>query len=123
MHRRNPDARCSFAWDLTQKPVTIRGDHAGMSTTQHGLVRRHVEWWADHVERRMLGNARRAKGHNVGPAKPPWSRARFLSYLWANAPDYLGAEELADTFERAIAAARGNPSRFRQEIEPVTRPT
>ena len=81
------------------------------------VVAAHIEWWADHVERRLLGNARRAKGHNTGQPKPAWDRARFVRYLATNAPGYPGAAELADKFEEAIAEAHGNPARFRQELD------
>jgi hypothetical protein len=79
-------------------------------------INAHIEWWADHVERRMLGNVRHAKGHNSGRPKEVWNRAQFLRYIWAKAPDYPG-EELADKFEQALAAARGNPARFRRQVE------
>jgi hypothetical protein len=81
------------------------------------VVGDHVEWWADHVERRLLGNVRRAKGYNTGPPKPAWDRTKFVRYLAANAPDYGEAAALADKFEAAIAAAHGNPTRFRQELD------
>jgi hypothetical protein len=80
------------------------------------VVREHKEWWADHVERRMLGNVRRAKGYKTGPPKEVWNRAQFVRGLVAAAPDYPAAE-LADKFEQAIAEARGNPASFRRRLE------
>ncbi len=92
-----------------------------MSTTHFERSRtidEHIEWWTDRVERRMLGNVRHAKGHKTGPPKEVWNRkirAQFLRGAWAIDPDYP-AEQEADKLERAIAAARGNPSRFRIEL-------
>jgi hypothetical protein len=81
------------------------------------MVANHVDWWADHVQRRLLGNVRRAKGYNTGPPKPAWDRTKFLRNITVNAPDYGEAAALADKFEAAITAAHGNPTRFRQELE------
>jgi hypothetical protein len=62
-------------------------EHA-LTMSAPDAVRRHFKWWADRMERRMEGDARRRKGYDVGEAKEPWNRAQFLSHLWKIAPDY-----------------------------------
>ena len=66
------------------------------------VVRRHVERWREVVASRM--KARHSK---------PWDRQRFLMQLWADAPDYPGAVDLADEFEQAVRESRGSMARFR----------
>ena len=81
------------------------------------VVREQVEWWADRVERRLLGEARRLKNFKTGESKPPWDRERFLEQFQLRAPDYLDPGGLADKFEAALREARGNPTRFRDELD------
>jgi hypothetical protein len=79
------------------------------------VVRGFVDKWADRIERRMLAEVRRAKGYESGRPRPVWDRGRFVRGLVAAAPD-CPAAELADLFDEAIAAARGNPARFRRQL-------
>lgn len=59
------------------------------------VVRRHVERWREVVASRMY--ARHPK---------PWDCRRFLLQLWADAPDYPGAVDLAGEFEQASRVVR-----------------
>jgi hypothetical protein len=67
-------------------------------------MRRHVEWWTDHVARRMSA---------AEPSRQPFERDKFLQRI----ADRPGAEDLAAKFETAVAEAHGNPARFRRELE------
>lgn len=84
------------------------------TTTDNPVIRRHFDRWADRVARRI---------HSHDPGRPPWDRKRFLLELWNDCPDYPGAVGLADAFEAAVAAARGNSARFRQELDRRVRVT
>jgi hypothetical protein len=74
---------------------------------RHRTVEGHMRRWRDRVARRM-------RARDAG--RPPWNRKQFLEQFWTDHPGHPGAVEFADIFEAAIAAARGNPSRFEQEL-------
>lgn len=66
-------------------------------------VERHVERWREVVASRIKARHPR-----------PWDRRRFLLELWSDVPDYPGAVDLADMFDRAVTEARGSMARFRK---------
>jgi hypothetical protein len=82
---------------------------SAIATVNDPVVRRHVDRWTELV-------ARRIHAHDAG--RPVWDLKRFLCELWEEYPDYppSGAVDLADVFEAAVTAARGNAARFRQAL-------
>ena len=83
-----------------------------------------LRWWADRVERLMVGNVRARKGLKTHQPKAVWNdaiRMRFVGYLADHAPE-VDADELANRFDRTIDAARDNPDRFRKAFEREFRP-
>jgi hypothetical protein len=83
-------------------------------------VHDYLEKCADRTEPRLEGEARRAKGFRVGAPKKPWDRRQFVFGLVAIDPDHP-VSETADLFEEALRVARGNPKRFRQELDRLLR--
>jgi hypothetical protein len=45
-----------------------------------------------------------------------WDRRRFLMELWAAAPAYPAAVDLADRFDKAVKQARGSSERFQRAV-------
>jgi hypothetical protein len=96
--------------------VALKSEAATQWRPADKVVREQIGWWADRVERRLLGEARRLKGYKTGESKPPWDRERFLEQFRARVPGHPDGPELADKFEAALREARGNPTRFRDEL-------
>ena len=45
-----------------------------------------------------------------------WDRRKFLTELWAAAPSYPAAVELADRFDKAVKQARGSCERYERAV-------
>jgi hypothetical protein len=76
-----------------------RGLLAMVQTPQDEIVQQHVARW---------------KALIIHTKK--WDRRKFLMELWAAAPAYPGAVELADRFDKAVTQARGSSERFQRAV-------
>jgi hypothetical protein len=63
------------------------------------IVEQHVERWKAQVIQTMA-----------------WDRRKFLMELWAAAPAYPAAVDLADRFDKAVTQARGSSERFQRAV-------
>jgi hypothetical protein len=75
-----------------------RGLHA-MVQAQDEIVQQHIERWKAQIRHTMT-----------------WDRRRFLMELWAAAPAYPAAVDLADRFDKAVKHARGSSQRFERAV-------
>ena len=69
---------------------------------QNEIVQRHVERWKAQISRTMA-----------------WDRRKFLMELWAAAPAYPAAVDLADRFDKAVTQARGSAERFERAVADI----
>ncbi len=61
------------------------------------IVQQHVERWKAQVIQTMA-----------------WDRRKFLVELWAAAPAYPAAVDLADRFDKAVTQSRGSSARLKR---------
>jgi hypothetical protein len=66
---------------------------------QNEIVQQHVARWKAQLIQTMA-----------------WDRRRFLMELWAAAPAYPAAVDLADRFDKAVKQARGSSDRLRRAV-------
>ena len=66
---------------------------------QDEIVQQHVARWKAQIIHTMA-----------------WDRRRFLMELWAAAPAYPAAVDLADRFDKAVKQARGSSERFQRAV-------
>ena len=70
-----------------------------MVQAQDEIVQQHVARWKAQLSHTMA-----------------WDRRKFLMELWAAAPAYPAAVELADRFDKAVKQARGSSERFQRAV-------